>query len=82
MDEKLEIAAATKYPAHTLPVAECSHKREGFIAGVEWQRQHSYTEEQIKQAILDYCDENGMDDEEAKEFVDDFINNFLNTKNA
>lgn len=37
MDKKLEIAAATKYPAHTLPVAECSHKREGFIAGAEWQ---------------------------------------------
>ena len=51
--------------------------KKAFIAGSEYQRQHSYTEEQIKQAILDYCDENGMYDEEAKEFVDDFINNFL-----
>ncbi len=49
-----------------------------FIAGAEWQKKQSYTEDQIKQAILDYCDENGMDDEEAKECVDDFINNFLN----
>jgi polyhydroxyalkanoate synthesis regulator phasin len=51
-----------------------------FIAGAEWQKQQSYTEDQIKQAIFDYCDENGMDDEEAKECVDDFINNFLNKK--
>lgn len=51
---------------------------QGFIAGAEWQKKQSYTEDQIKQAILDYCDENGMDDEEAKECVDDFINNFLN----
>ena len=49
----------------------------GFKAGAEWQKQQSYTEDQIKQAILDYCDENGMDDEEAKECEDDFINNFL-----
>lgn len=49
-----------------------------FIAGAEWQKKQSYTEDQIKQAILDYCDENGMDDEEAKECVDDFMNNFLN----
>ena len=49
-----------------------------FVAGAEWQKQQSYTEDQIKQAIFDYCDENGMDDEEAKECVDDFINNFLN----
>lgn len=49
-----------------------------IMAGAEWQKQRSYTDDQIKQAILDYCDENGMDDEEAKECVDDFINNFLN----
>lgn len=48
------------------------------IAGVEWQKKQSYTEDQIKQAIFDYCEENGMDDEEAKECVDDFIDNFLN----
>lgn len=54
--------------------------RSMFQAGAEWQKKQSYTEDQIKQAILDYCDENGMDDEEAKECVDDFINNFLNKK--
>lgn len=77
MDEKLESAAASQYPAHMFPVAECRHKREGFMAGAKWQRKQSYTEGQIKQAILDYCDENGMDDAEAKECVYDFINNFL-----
>lgn len=51
--------------------------RSMFEAGAKWQREQSYTEGQIKQAILDYCDENGMDDGEAKEFVYDFINNFL-----
>lgn len=50
-----------------------------FKKGAEWQKQQSYTEAQIKQAILDYCDENGMYDEEAKECMDDFINNFLNS---
>lgn len=49
-----------------------------FKAGAKWQEGQSYTEDKIRQAILDYCDENGMDDEEAKECVDDFINNFLN----
>lgn len=48
-----------------------------FKKGAEWQQQQSYTEDKIRQAILDYCDENGMDDEEAAECVDDFINNFL-----
>lgn len=41
MDEKLEIAAASQYPAHMFPVAECCHKREGFMAGAKWQREQS-----------------------------------------
>lgn len=41
MDEKLEMAAASQYPAHMFPVAECCHKREGFMAGAEWQKQQS-----------------------------------------
>lgn len=41
MDEKLEMAAASQYPAHVFPVAECCHKREGFMAGAKWQREQS-----------------------------------------
>ena len=54
MDEKLEIAAATKYPAHTLPVAECSHKREGFIAGAEWQESQGLSQERIDELLTAY----------------------------
>lgn len=51
--------------------------QKAFMAGAEWQKQQSYTLEQIRQVLLEHCDENGLDEEEAKECTDDFINNFL-----
>lgn len=54
MDEKLEIAAAIKYPAHALPVAECSHKREGFIAGAEWQKSQGLSQDRIDELLTAY----------------------------
>lgn len=36
-----------------------------------------FTNKNVRDAFLEYSYENGMDDEEAQECVDDFINNFL-----
>lgn len=77
INEKLEIAAASQYPAHTLPVAECSHKREGFIAGADWQKQKAI------EAYIKTCDFNApgccgcknykeeCDCEQLKDFIEE-----------
>lgn len=40
-----------------------------------------FTKSEIRLAILEYCDENGMFEDEAKDCVDNFINNFLIKRN-
>ena len=38
---------------------------------------NSFTKNEIRAAILEYCDENGMDDKESEECANDFISKFL-----
>lgn len=38
---------------------------------------NSFTKNEIRAAILEYCDENGMFEGEAEDCADNFINNFL-----